>query len=188
MANEDGSHGILILTSFLVVLTGFAVFLRFLLKTKSKASVAAEDWWALASLIAFCTAFGIHTWVPDVSTDISTAYLENAFAIICACIPVYGPILSRIISILSRTKDKPQAFPVACNAGRRNAMKNFSSHGIPKSDDEQTLKHYQRINEKSSVGKSSAKSDLYLAAGSPPVGEAQFELDTIQTARAKEVV
>ena len=52
----------LILNVFLIAMTVFSIALRFLLRATSKASLGADDWWVLASLMVFYTTLGLQLW------------------------------------------------------------------------------------------------------------------------------
>ena len=46
----------------MTVLTGLAIILRFFIRATSKASFAADDWWALASVAFYHANIGIQLW------------------------------------------------------------------------------------------------------------------------------
>ena len=53
---------IVIFCVLMVLLTGLALFLRFCVRAKQKASYSADDWWALGSLIVFYVASSFILW------------------------------------------------------------------------------------------------------------------------------
>lgn len=57
-----GSDSVIGLNIAMILLTGIAVSLRFMIRAKSKASFAADDWWLLPSVIFFYTSMGTQFW------------------------------------------------------------------------------------------------------------------------------
>lgn len=58
------SHGeqIIRISGAMIALTGLAVILRFITRVRSKAALAADDWWVVASLVFFYVYMGIQIW------------------------------------------------------------------------------------------------------------------------------
>ena len=50
------------LSIILIILTGVAVFLRFLARVHSRAPLAADDWWILVALICFYGCMSLQIW------------------------------------------------------------------------------------------------------------------------------
>lgn len=63
--------GLLILTVILVVLTGLSVLARFIVRAKSKAPFAADDWWVLASVISSTVPLARRSGVRRSESDVS---------------------------------------------------------------------------------------------------------------------
>ena len=62
MSEAPVNNGMLVGSVIMAVLSGSAVFLRFFIRAKSKTPFAADDWWALASLIFFYVTIGAEIW------------------------------------------------------------------------------------------------------------------------------
>jgi len=62
---------ILHLNVAMIVVTGVAVSVRFLIRARSKASFAGDDWWLLSSLVSFYVFMGIQTWCKYISGTMS---------------------------------------------------------------------------------------------------------------------
>ena len=59
--SSDGEK-ILGLSVAMIILTGLAVVLRFITRLRTKASLAADDWWAVTSLVFYYTYMGLRLW------------------------------------------------------------------------------------------------------------------------------
>ena len=62
MSDAPVNNGMLVGAIIMAVLSGLAVFLRFSIRAKSKTPLAADDWWALASLVFFYVTIGAEIW------------------------------------------------------------------------------------------------------------------------------
>lgn len=59
--SADGEQ-IYCLSLVMIVLTGLAVFLRFMTRAQSSAVFAADDWWLLISLSSYYAFMGLQIW------------------------------------------------------------------------------------------------------------------------------
>ena len=65
MATQHVGLGVLVLSIIMVILTGLAVLLRFIVRAMSKASFGADDWWALVSVGCFYVATSANIWCTE---------------------------------------------------------------------------------------------------------------------------
>lgn len=62
IAISSSGDGIIRLMVVMTVLTGLAVLLRFLARTRTGTPYAADDFWIAASLVFFYSYMGLQTW------------------------------------------------------------------------------------------------------------------------------
>ena len=68
MAISSRGEQIIRVAGAMMALTGLAVILRFFMRVRSKAALAADDWWVVASLVCFYVYMSIQLWRKYIST------------------------------------------------------------------------------------------------------------------------